>query len=214
MYKPDVVLFYHAWNDIKYFNKLTPSMPLSSLYRPYNSLANPFIHYQGVWDRLFSYSQLYTRFLRGHYFKWKLHVGTEGVIESEVPQDIYSRFGPDQYRLNVELFVDVCRNIKATPILLTQATLITKNNSEEERKLIGYHHQRLTHQALYNAYEETYAILQSVAQRKHVEVWDLAKQFNGERELFVDHVHTTQLGSERIAKFVAGHLARTFDGEK
>ncbi len=216
MYEPDVVLLYNAWNDIKYFRKLSQSAPLISLYAPHaSSEANPFINYQGSLDRLLSYSQFYTRYVRSRYFLWKINVGLEGMIEEGELQDSYSPFGPRQFQLNVELFVDTCRNIRATPILLTQATLVSRDTSEEDRiRLKGaYDMQKLTHDALVGAYEETYAIIRSVGQKKDVAILDLARQFNGRGDLFVDSVHTTQKGSQQFSKIVAQFLSELLDAK-
>jgi len=210
MYEPDFVLLYNAWNDIKYFRKLTPHAPLISLYGPYDDKRNPFMNYQGLWDRLFSFSQLYVK-VRSRYYKWKKLFGKEGIIEAGEFQDTYSPYGPQQYRLNVELFVDACRNIGATPILLTQATLVTTDNSREERERIVYKYPKLSHSALVRAYEETYQIIQSVGKEKGALVLDLASQFNGQTDLFKDHVHTTKKGSEQIASAVARFLGKLLD---
>jgi lysophospholipase L1-like esterase len=58
IYEPDYVLFYGAWNDIKYFRKLTPEHPVISLYEPFDKKSNPFTDYQGPLDRFLSNSQL------------------------------------------------------------------------------------------------------------------------------------------------------------
>lgn len=209
MYKPDYVLFYEAWNDIKYFRKLTPETPLTSLYQP-GMQSNPFIEYQGFFDRLLSHSQLYVK-VRNQYYSWKFRVGGEGIIPEAEYQNTYSSYGVKQYKLNVELIVDACRNIGATPILLTQATLVSANNSAEERKLIRYEYQSLTHSALVRAFEETYQVIRSVAQEKQVAVLDIAKELNGNVELFTDHVHLSEKGSEQVAQRVAEFMSSYFE---
>ena len=167
---------------------------------------NPFIEYQGPWDRFLSSSQLYVKF-RNRYYSWKYPVGDEGVILQAEYKDTYSPYAVKQYRLDVELIVDACRNIGATPVLVTQATLASANNSPEERKMIQYHYQHLTHPALVRAFDETYGVLRSVGKEKKVAVLDLAKEFNGKVELFTDAVHLTKKGSEKVADRVAGFLA-------
>ena len=206
MYRPDYVLLYDSWNDIKYFRQLMPEKPLISLFDPLTLDSNPFIEYQGFWDRVLSYSQLYVKF-RNQYYMWKFRVGTEGVIPEAGYQDHYSPYGVEQYRLNVQLIVDASRNIGATPILLTEPTLVSPNNSVEARELIRYDYQQLTHPALVKAFDDTYEVLRSVGKEKNVAVLDLAKEFNGKVELFTDAVHLTKKGSEKVADRVAGFLA-------
>ena len=206
IYEPDYVLFYGAWNDIKYFRKLIPEDPLISLFQPESEKSNPFTEYQGLLDRFFSNFQLYVK-LRNQYYSWKYSVGEEGIIPEGSYQDAYSPYAVKQYRLNLELIVDTSRNINAVPILLTEATLVSPNNSAEERKLIGYNYQLLTHSALVRAYNEAYEVIRSVAQEKGAGVLDLAKELNGKPELFIDHAHLSTKGSEEVAKRVSDFLA-------
>ena len=206
MYNPDYVLFYGSWNDIKYFRNLTLETPLISLFKPQVEESNPFTEYQGFLDRFLSNSQLYVK-VRNQYYGWKFKVGEEGVIPEGAYQDAYSPDAVKQYRLTVELIVDLCKNIKAVPILLTEATIVSATNSAEERKLINYFYQLLTHPALVRAFEETYQVIKAVAQEKKVPVLDVAAELNGRRELFVDSVHLTREGSMEIARRVADFLS-------
>lgn len=213
IYEPDYVVFYGAWNDIKYFRKLTPEQPLISLWQPEYQKSNPFTEYQGLWDRILSNSQLYVK-LRNQYYSWKYSVGEEGIIPEGSYQDSYSLYAVKQYKLNVELIVDTCRDINAIPILVTEATLVSPDNSTEERKLINYEYQLLTHSALVRAFDESYQVIRSVGQEKKVAVLDLAKALNGKRELFLDHVHLSTKGGEEVAHRVADFLASEIKFEK
>ena len=205
IYEPDYVLLYNVWNDIKYFTKLTPEHPLIDEYGPYPG-SNPFIEYQGFWDRLFANSQLYVK-LRNHYYGWKFEVGEEGAVPQRRTQDTYGSYGIRQYRLDVELFVDAAKDIGAEPILITEATLVSPTNSTEERKLIPYKYVSLTPTALVRAFDEAYETLRLVAREKKVPLLDLTKEVNGKRALFTDTVHLTTEGSEKVASLVAGFLA-------
>ena len=48
--------------------------------------------------------------------------------------------------------------------------------------------------------------MQEVAKNKNANIIDLANNFSGKSKLFLDHVHTTQLGSQSIAEEVASSL--------
>ena len=61
---------------------------------------------------------------------------TNPVLRFRNRRGRYSAYALRKYRLNVELIVDTCRNIGASPILLTQATLVSPNNSAAERKFL------------------------------------------------------------------------------
>jgi hypothetical protein len=107
----------------------------------------------------------------------------------------------------VELIVDAAKNVGAVPILITEATLISPNNSAEEQKLIRYEYQELTHSALVKAFDDAYEVIRSVGQQKGASVLDLAAELNGDIELFADHVHFTEKGSKKVARRVSEFLA-------
>lgn len=44
-----------------------------------------------------------------------------------------SELGLKQYRLNMETFVDIARNIGAEPILMIEARLVTPDNTSREK---------------------------------------------------------------------------------
>ena len=205
IFSPDYVILYNAWNDIKYFRS---KEPLIRLFRPFVQSSNPFLNYQGALDRfLCEHSQLYVR-LRYGYFNRTLRVGAEGVKQAgeEYSSEI-SELGLRQYRLNVEMFVDLARNIGAVPILFTQARLVTRSNTESQKARIVYDYQFLTHHALCKAFEKTDEIIYRVAKAKNVLVIDASKHLTGEDDLFRDHVHLTDRGAEELARLTAQEMA-------
>ena len=203
-WEPDYLMIYEAWNDIKYFNSLSYDTPLIRLVKPSNPDADPFKTYQGTMDYLLSYSQLYMR-IRTKYFGWKYQVGSEGRFKKE-RRDNVGDLGLTQFRLNLETFIDVSRNIRAIPILITQATLVSPTNTEEDRKRIVYGYVGLSHEGIVRAYEKCRQIILQTARGKNANVLDLMPEFQGKSELFHDHDHTTPHGSEEIAKRVANFL--------
>ena len=138
-------------------------------------------------------------------------MGTEGVFTDAPYQSTYSPVATDQYRLNLELFVDTGRKIGAMPILLTQASLITPTTSPEDRQRIGYAYPALTHEALVRAMDDCNRIMREVGSEKDVPVLDLARMFTGQSSLFEDHVHTSSRGSVEIAGAVAEFLTGLLD---
>jgi lysophospholipase L1-like esterase len=203
-WEPDYLMIYETWNDIKYFNSLSYDTPLIRLVKPSNPDADPFKTYQGTMDYLLSYSQLYMR-IRTRYFAWKHPVGSEGRFKEEMRDDV-GDLGLAQFRLNLETFIDVSRNIHAVPILLTQATLVSPTNTAEDRKRIVYRYVGLSHEGILQTYEKCRQIILGVAREKKADVLDLLPQLQGKSELFQDHDHTTPSGSEEVAKRVANFL--------
>lgn len=208
MFEPDVVLIYNAWNDIKFLRFIDgkgQSVPLISIVRPYDKTANPFTNYRNEFDRLLSASQIYVK-LRTRYYRWKLRIGLEGLAPEGQYTATAGRLGLRQYRLNFELIVDTARNIGAVPILLTQATLVSTDNTPEDRKRIGYEYQQMDHATLAKAFDDCNDVIRSVADEKGVACLDLAEQLSGKSEMFVDHVHFTDKGRMEVGRTVGQFL--------
>lgn len=204
LFSPDYVLLYDEWNDIKLFSSTT------SLLREFTrseASDDPRTTYQNGLDWLLSnVSQLYVR-VRGRYYAWKLRLGDEGIR----PVGEYSSTIPDealkQYKLNVETFVDIARNIGAVPILMIEARLVTRDNTSAEKSRINYDYVLLTHDALCTAFEMQDKIIYDVAREKGVLVIDASRHLTGRDDLFANHIHLNREGSAQLAKLVADELA-------
>ena len=209
MYSPDFVLVYHGWNDIKFWRaqEISPETPLISQVTPYDPSSNPFISYRGFWDKLLSNSQIYVK-LRSRFFMSRIDIGLEGAVNapSEMASE-YETYGPEQFRLNLELIVSASKIIGATPVIVTQATLVAPNNSPADQKRINYDYQKLEHEALVNAFDETYEIIRDIGSRTGVPIIDAAPSLNGSSEHFADHIHLSLSGSHAVAEIVADGLA-------
>lgn len=200
IFTPDYVVLCNAWNDIKYFQG---DKPLLKRYKPYDDKADPRLNYQNWLDEvLCNISQVYVR-LRVKYLDRKLGVGLEGKTPIGKFASEVDEAGLKQYQLNMEMFVDLARNVGAIPILMTQPRLVTKNNTDEQKARINYQYQLLTHQALSMAFEKTDEIIYEVAEEKNVPVIDASNSLSGRDDLFGDHVHLTSKGSEEVSNFVA-----------
>lgn len=213
-FEPDYVIVCNAWNDIKYFRYLSRENPLLRTYKPIEG-KNPFMYYNSWIDKLLCSSQLYVRLRYRYYSGTLLGIGRDLLnrigLEGEKPKgnfaSEYGQYGIKQYKLNMETIVDVSRNIGATPILLTQARLVSEtNNAEDRNKIINY--PRLEHEALVRAFNECDRVVRKVAKTKGVYLIDLSKKFSGKANLFNDHVHTTTEGSRVIAREVAKGIGK------
>jgi len=199
--KPDYVALYAAWNDIKFFRS---DEPLLRLLTPYQG--NPLVDYQGSLDRhLSEISQLYVR-LRQRYYRQRIRFGEEGRLpEGQITSHLSPR-ALAQFRLTVETFVDVARNAGSTPVLISEARLVTRTNSEAEMRRIRYELPLLTHDALCEAYERTDEVLRRVAGGSGAAFIDASRELSGKDDLFYDHVHLTQKGSAELASLVAREM--------
>lgn len=204
IFDPDYVVLYNAWNDIKYF-RMNESLLRHS--RPYDESEDTRVNYRGPVDRfLCEHSQLYVR-LRHRYIKWLYNIGPEGSMRREKRFSEIGKLGPKQYEVNINMFVDMARNIGAEPILMTQARLATRNNTPDQKERISYEYQLLTHQALCAAFKKTDEIIRHIAKAKNVFLIDASKYLTGKDELFRDHTHFTDKGSEELANLTARHIA-------
>jgi lysophospholipase L1-like esterase len=207
MFEPDYVVLYQCWNDIKYFTTLSPSQSLLRTYEPATDVVvDPFSGCVSKLEcALVNTSQLYI-FARIRYLVWKYDVGPEGAVEDRPIVDSFGETGPAQYKLNVQTFVDITRNIGATPVLTTQARLVVADNSTEDRGRISDVYAHLSHDALVEAFGTCDQITSEVAEEKNLDVLDLSSEFSGDSDLFVDHIHLTDEGSRAISEAVAEHL--------
>lgn len=203
-FNPDYVVLCNAWNDIKYFRS---DQPLLRDLHPYAAAQDPRVSYHGPVDRFMSERyQLYLR-LRHLYYQWKENLGEEGRQPAGKLDDHLNPLGLDQYRLNIEIFADLARNTGAIPILMTQPRLVKPDNSPDQRNRIGYQWPLLTHEALVRAFAATDEIIRAVASEKGVPVINASAYLSGRDNMFIDHVHLTELGSRSLAGLAAWRIS-------
>ena len=203
-----MVILCTAWNDIKYFNE---SKTLLRAFKPFERTNNPLATYQNWLDELLcKYSQLYIR-LRQRYYSWTINVDTEGAIPQGDILDEVSEKGLSQYKLTLQTFVDLTRNMGAIPVLMTQCRLVSLTNDEKEKKRIKYQYVKLTHKALCRAYEKTDEITKTVAAEKGCLLIDTSTPMTGINELFADHIHTSPKGSQVLSTLVAEALKKKIE---
>ena len=212
LFKPNYVLIYNAWNDIKYFD--SDKSALRTLQPALHGF-DPRIHYLNILDRwLCEASNLYT-VLRRIYYKKKIKFGKEGRRKADAQQRGISALTPNgfqQYQLAMEVFVDLARNIGAKPVLVTQARLVHESNqlTEKQQKRIDYRHVGLNHEALVETFNRLDAIVRKVATKKNAFLIDASAHLSGKDWAFDDHVHFVPKGSEAMAKFLAERLQHVF----
>jgi lysophospholipase L1-like esterase len=210
-FHPDYLVLYTGWNDIK---TLHSDASMLEQIRPYRPKSDPRIHYTGSLDRLFcNISDMYL-LLRTHYHRSKLSIGDEGSRPQGEPVEKLSPLSLRQYRLNVETFVDLARNIGAEPILMPQARLVHPDNTEDQRRRIRYDYVRLTHEALCRAFDKIDTTLREVAANKGARLLGASTRLNGREEYFLDHVHLNLAGSAALAAVLAPELTRIIEAKE
>lgn len=198
--EPDLVFVCHAWNDMKYFARLSEDLPYRDLVGPFREDWR--LHPRGF-DRLLSYSAFYRR------FRNKLNreiVGDEGWVRSPA-EGRAGDLGLRQLELNLRILARVTRDLGSVAVLCKQARLPVETSSELDRNRIGYSSVGLGHDELVRAFALVDRTVEQVARDHCADVVDLNGPFSGRSELFRDHVHLTRAGSEAVARVVAARLS-------
>lgn len=203
-FKPDYVFFFSAWNDLKYFKSTQNLLRRQEIFTE-----SPLLHYTNGVDRsLCETSQVYAH-LRQEYYAWKARrepaVSDEFAHTNEVNFDHLK-----QYSLNLELLVEAVRDIGAVPILMTEPTLVSRDNTDFEKQRIKYQSVELNHEQLCDAYQRVETIVREIVARKKVDFIDASKELSGRTELFWDHGHLTMHGSETLAQLVTREFERIY----
>jgi len=217
-FSPDYVLAYHGWNDIKEFRKPEPTirnfLPL---------LPDPLLYYHNALDEFLSEtSQVYVR-LRQKYWFWRLGVNSEGAtkqwrhdlssweLHPIVESPSKNQYGfydssVEQFRLNVETFIDVARTIGTEPILVQEARLVAADNDATQLKEIRYGYVGLDHAGLVEAYRRVDEVVEEVAREKNVLYIPTVAETPRDLGHFFDHVHLKADGTRAVAAAIAQPL--------
>jgi lysophospholipase L1-like esterase len=205
-YQPDFVVLCNAWNDVKTFADLGDGKTLLRSVRPYVKRYDPRVDYRNALDRLLcEHSQVFVR-LRRWWVKHSLPADEEGYIQQGPILDHVPPEGLAQYRMTLRVFADAARDAGATPVFMTQPTLVTANASPEDRKRIKYGQMRMTHAALAEALAACRRVMIEVAAEKHAPLIDANPALSGRSEFFRDHVHMSDVGYEALSALVATRL--------
>jgi lysophospholipase L1-like esterase len=207
---PDFVLFYHAWNDLKYFRDPSPVLRQVRPLRQADSIWRP----QGRLDgALCARSHLY-RHLRLGFLQWNRELGDEGRLPPRAISDAFAQEQVGQFRLAMATFIDLVRNVGAVPVLVAQPLLVASDNGDEERSMIGYGYVGLTEKALVEAYAAANGAVHDVAREKHAALIDAAAEMSGRSDYFRDGVHLSDDGSRALATLVGRQLEEMIEASK
>jgi len=225
-YSPDIVILDNAWNDIKYFKE---KKPLFRVFKPAKPWLDPRLYYRFPGDRYLSeHLQVYGR-IRNNLMNWYVGGGLEARqaasgqetkrstdnaidlkgINGAGAGGIFipvSEYALSQFKLNVQSFVDLAKNIHAIPVLMTQPRLVSRENTPDQKKRIVYDFVGLDHNATIWSFEKTDAIYRKVAKQKSSTLIDVSSILTGIDEYFVDHVHLSKSGNEATARFVGDEI--------
>lgn len=204
LFEPDYIVLYEAYNDTKYFHTKEPVIRWRGVY---TRQFDPRIDYHNFADKFLSeHSQVYLLLRNAYYSR---SIGLEGKkIHKKNYHTQLTDEALKQYELSIRMFVDLARDINAEPILMTQSRLVTKDLSEHAKKKINKEHISLTDEAWCEAFQKADEITTKTANEKNVYLIDSSKYLTGKEDLFVDHIHLSPLGSQKLAELVAEHFIK------
>ncbi len=144
-----------------------------------------------------------------------------GLGKEPIPDPTQSGIYPNpvqQYRLSVETFVDVARNIGAQPLLLTQSRLLhayppDKQPADFDRRM-GFTRYYSMAFGL-EGFRIADNILKTVAREKKAPLIDAANIIaERNKKLYIDHIHFTDEGRHQIASLISEVLRELMANEK
>jgi lysophospholipase L1-like esterase len=212
LFEPDFVVVDHCWNDIKYFNRIDDGRSLITRSSRPENRQDSALFYVSSLDRLLGHSLVYQT-LREPFRLWRTPARAEGVQPSDARASTVHDLGVRQYELTLSAIVDFSRQIGAQPVLVVQPRLVHANNGPDDMRKIGYQLVGLSHQGLLEAFSRCDAVIRGIATREDLAVIDASGVMSGSTVYFLDHVHTTSAGSQRLADVVAQSLGELLSVE-
>jgi lysophospholipase L1-like esterase len=211
-FRPDVVILYPGWNDVKYMKKFLEAADVDLYFKwrrdfesQYRFLTEPkpFRNWYAM-ERMLAERDRETRVRESGVDEPKRR---RLSVEDEPTRDWTVTPGIEFFRRNVEDLVDRVRRDGARPVLLVENTMARQDMTPEDRfKTIKYEWVDVGHGDLLAVNEAMVSVMKQVGEKENVPVIDLRHAINGRPEYFTDHVHLTPAGSEALAAALAEAL--------
>ncbi|BBM81994.1 SGNH/GDSL hydrolase family protein [Candidatus Uabimicrobium amorphum] len=205
-WKPDILVFSGAWNDIRHFHNISPESSIIQLhaYDTLPSSPSALVYNYNTLDYIFGWSLFYSK-LRHNYYSSKSFFETKRQKAKKL-HDTFSKFAVEQYKFNLEMLYHACKITNSKLVLLKQSRLPHRNNGKVEKSKINYHARFLTHKALCKAFDLCDQVMDTLQEKyDDIEVIETS-HLCGKVDYFYDAVHTSSLGSQKIAQVVAKNL--------
>lgn len=209
-FEPDYVVLCCEWNDITNFTNYTETNSLLRIKEPQTDYTH---EYPSRLQTFAEKSQLFM-YIKTAFFNGllnKIKDANKNSMEVANLKESYHVNATKQFQLDYELFVDICKNINAQPIIFTEPRLTSINNDSIDKTKISYGLVHLNHKGLLKAYKQCDGILKNVAIQKGITFWDFAQELNSS-EYFVDEVHLNKKGADKAvlscSRFLSGIIKK------
>jgi len=203
--KPRVVVFMENINDLStllyegtYWNNNTWRSPIQTLYKreSLGLLLNEIF----IPNITAAYKNLTLTVLRGEQDQFAAYRGKK-------PQVDKARLN-QEFAMNLQTIVDICKVRGIIPVLMTQANRITGRPDQVIKTYVGRfgEHASLSYQDFKEIYDSFNATIRQVGQRNQVLVIDLAAEIPPDKTYIYDLVHLNDTGSRYAAGLIAARL--------
>ncbi len=114
----------------------------------------------------------------------------------------------DDFKMNLQTFINICRARKITPVLMTQFNRVKADPDEKIRQILQKFaaDTKIQVSEFKEIYDKFNEAIVEVGQANHVLVIDLAREIPQEKQYMYDVVHLTPAGSHLAARIISEKL--------
>jgi hypothetical protein len=201
---PHVALIYHTWNDLKFFRSLERS-PQEVVVAGIATDNKP------LWQRLSRKTQIGRRirnFLFARHQAYNENQYTSLEKEGKGANQPVAPVALQWDRQNFEDFVRLTQGDRVLPVLISQATIVSKDNlnREEYRRATETDYVGMTMPVLLRTWLEMNRIIKEVSQQNSAIFVDGYNAVPHDFKCLEDHVHLTTQGCDILARAIAATL--------
>jgi hypothetical protein len=203
--KPRVVVFMENINDLStllyegtYWNKNTWRSPIQTLHKRESlALLLKEIYIPNITA---AYKNLTLTLLRGEQDQFAAYRGKKPQVDKDKLNQ--------EFAMNLQTIVDICKVRGIIPVLMTQANRITDRPDQVVKTYVGRfgEHASLGYKDFKEIYDSFNATIRQVGQRNQVLVIDLAAEIPPDKTYIYDMVHLNDTGSRYAAGLIAARL--------
>ena len=201
-FSPDIVVLYQGWNEMYYFDnvdEITKWRTLEDGSWTFDRMNSPVARYSpSIFDYVIWPSQTLTYIRLGISDPIKGEISTSKKLEPS-----FDPRGLEVFRQNLRLIREISEFMGARLFVAKQATLIVEDLPPEVQAHMRYDLHGFGHDAHVKAFKEIYRVIDEEIPSE--QIMDLTP-LSGNPHNFVDHVHLTIKGAQRIAEKVSGKI--------